>query len=124
MDNRELAIKVATDIIGCYVKQNFTGTWDLIIPGGVNQVDFVTRKGAWQGVPDYPGDIKAAFMVVNKLVEMGYYVDIGIDEYGAQVQLDRYEDHWKLNNVESTRADTAPKAICLAALKTKECKDE
>ena len=106
MDNRELDAQVA-ELMG-WIKN----------PPNVRGIGWLTDDGRMSGKPlPYSTDIKAAFMVVDKLVEMGYYVDIGIDEYGAQVQLDRYEDHWKLNNVESTRADTLPEAICLAALK-------
>ena len=88
--------------------------------------EFMGSTSSKLGVPLYSTDIKAAFMVVDKLVEMGYYVDIGVDEHGAQVQLDRFdpsrEIFWEQGG--SIRGKDAPEAICLAALKTKECKDE
>jgi hypothetical protein len=63
-------------------------------------------------------------LVAEKLVEMGYYVDIGIDIYGAQVQLNKYggDDGWE--NGESIRADTLPEAICRAALTAAEGREE
>ena len=72
-------------------------------------------------VPRYSTQIADAWLVVEKLVEMGCYVDIGVDEHGGQVQLDSFggeDDRWVLG--ESTRAATAPLAICLAALKAVE----
>ena len=107
MDNRELDFIIYTEFMG----------FD----------DWETDKTYWEKErpPHYSTDIKVAFMVVNKLVEMGFYVDIGVDEYGAQVQLDSFSRltvSWAIG--ESTRADTLSEAICLAALKTKECKDE
>jgi hypothetical protein len=51
-------------------------------------------------------------------IEMGYYVDMGVDKHGAQVQLDKFEPNrevfWELGG--SIRADTLPLAICRAAL--------
>ena len=103
MDNRELDFIIYTEFMG----------FD----------DLETDKTYWEKErpPHYSTDISAAFLVVDKLVEMGY-VDIGIDKHGAQVQLERYDGSWTIG--ESTRADTLPEAICLSALKTKECKDE
>ncbi len=69
--------------------------------------------GLWE---NYDTDIAAAMLVVEKLAEK-YYVDIGVDKYGAQVQLNYYtgsEKGWI--HGESVRADTLPLAICRAAL--------
>ena len=99
MDNRELDFIIYTEFMG----------FD----------DWETDKTYWEKErpPHYSTDISAAFMVVDKLVEMGFYVDIGVDEHGAQVQLDHdaADIGWLFG--ESIRADTAPEAICLAALK-------
>ena len=108
MDNRELDFIIYTEFMG----------FD----------DWETDKTYWEKErpPHYSTDIKAAFLVVNKLVEMGYYVDIGVDEHGAQVQLDRFDPSRKIfwETGGSIRGKDASEAICLAALKTKECKDE
>ena len=71
----------------------------------------------------YSTDIAAAMQVVEKLVEMGFYVDIGIDKHGAQVQLNHYTgSEYGWIHGKSLRADTAPLAICRAALKAVEDK--
>jgi hypothetical protein len=66
-------------------------------------------------------DIAAAMLVVEKLVADGYYVDIGIDKHGAQVQLDKFggEDiSWIFGG--SIRGKDVPEAICLAAVMASE----
>jgi hypothetical protein len=52
-------------------------------------------------------DIKHAWLVVEKLIEMGYYVDIGVWKHGAVVQL---------KMVPTIGGRDAPEAICLAAV--------
>jgi hypothetical protein len=67
-----------------------------------------------QWYPDH--DIAAAWEVVEKL-RQEFYVDIGVDIHGAQVQLNKYYDpNWTVE-VESIRADTFQLAVCRAALK-------
>ncbi len=71
----------------------------------------------WKPVPEYsaPDGIAAAWEVVERL-RASRYVDIGVDEHGAQVQIDVLrEGNWETGG--STRADTAPLAICRATLK-------
>ena len=74
------------------------------------------------GCLNYSTSIAAAWGVVEKLSKH-YYVDIGVDDTGAQVQLDCLHvdslgnTRWELAFVESTRAPAAPLAICRAAIK-------
>ena len=71
-------------------------------------------------VPKYSTEIQVAWGIVEKIAKTNY-VDIGVDEHGAQVQIDSFEDdRWEFGAVESTRAETAPLAICRAALKASE----
>ena len=47
---------------------------------------FGWKKDHWDwefSLPHYSTSIAAAMLVVEKLIEMGYYVDIGVDEHGA-----------------------------------------
>ena len=61
--------------------------------------------------------IADAWLVVEKIAKEAY-VDIGVDKHGAQVQIDVFKGgKWNLASTESTRAASAPLAICLAALK-------
>ena len=126
MTNRELDAKVAV-FMGWHEWTNFyDGDYEGEYPMFL-QLDEMLAVYLDQGSHDFyfnpSTDIKAAFLVVDKLVEMGFYVDIGVDEYGAQVQLERLDGSWYVQ-VESIRGKDASEAICLAALKTKECKDE
>ncbi|MHC4413326.1 MAG: hypothetical protein ACYSW6_10240 [Planctomycetota bacterium] len=88
-----------------------------------NQELFAAVKEAYGIVIKDENDDDAAMLVVKKLVEMGYYVDMGVDKHGAQVQLDRLDNEWELN-VESTRARTLPLAISRAALAAVEREEE
>jgi len=94
-------------------------------PEPKSRFDRPSEDGAWRWTGDYvprfapkpfSTDIAAAWEVVGR-VSNGYYIDIGVDEHGAQVQINKYEDgSWDILP-ESIRADTAPLAICRAAIK-------
>ena len=71
-------------------------------------------------LPHYSTQIADAWLVVEKLVGDGFYVDIGVQEDRAQVQLETLTDRSWTIRVGSTEAPTAPLAICLAALKVVE----
>lgn len=98
---RELDALVAEKVMG-----------RILIPDEVLKHTSATN---FEDIPAYSTDISAAWQVVEKMLELGAYVDIGIDKYGAQVQLDNYDGKWESG--ESIRADNAPLAICRAALK-------
>jgi hypothetical protein len=106
MTHEELNVAVAIEVM------------EWVVNGDAYVTEAITMTEAWQLIPNFSTDIAAAMLVVDKLVEMGYYVDIGIDVHGAQVQLDRYdpsrEIHWEIGD--SIRADTVPLAISRAAL--------
>jgi hypothetical protein len=79
-------------------------------------------------VPEYSQSYGAVREVIDQLREK-YYIDIGVDADGAQVQINRYEPPKKAHNenrvvsggcwsvaVDSTRAGSMPEAVCKAAL--------
>ncbi|MHA2266004.1 MAG: BC1872 family protein [Candidatus Thorarchaeota archaeon] len=111
MTPEEIKVAVAENVMG----------W--VVNGDAYVTEAITMTEAWLLIPNFPTDIAAAWLVVKKLVEMGYYVDIGVDKHGAQVQLDRLDNEWELT-VESTRARTLPLAICRAALAAVEREEE
>lgn len=105
----ELDRLVAERVMGVRVrKQSGRNRYELVIPGGVNQVDFVDPEAPWSACPPYSTSIAHAWEVVERMapreMRMGrteagrYYVNF---------------DHQPMNAV----ADTAPLAICRAALK-------
>lgn len=77
--------------------------------------------------PNYPGKLMPCYS--NGIVSMWeviewlaktHYVDIGVDKHGAQVQINILQGRrWEMI-VESTRAETAPLAVCRAAIKASE----
>ncbi len=73
--------------------------------------------GHWDpdAVPDYSTDIRAAFEVVEKLRSMGHSVNIESDD-GYEVSFAGC-DEAGFDTIDYGFADTAPHAICLAALK-------
>lgn len=93
MTDNELNALVAKRVMDAYNVREFSGEWTQVDPG------------LYQ-LPDYANDIAAAWQVVEKLP---YYVEISKTSDG------RY--FCKVNPMEATaQADTAPRAICLAAL--------
>ena len=57
--DREIDIQVAK-LCGCrVVKQRGRERYDLIIPGGVRQIDFVLPDGPWSACPKYSTDLNA-----------------------------------------------------------------
>ncbi len=106
---RELDLLIAKKVMGCYVRRNFKGCFDLVIPGGVNCIDFIEEEGAWFSVPHYSTNIAAAWEVVEKL---------GNDFFELSRGGSGLSDGWSALTAEGDAwAETAPHAICLAALK-------
>jgi hypothetical protein len=67
-------------------------------------------------LPDFSGSINAAWQLVEKLIEAGW--NVGVDKY-ARTSPCVEVNIWNAGNDEVIQlADTAPLAICLAALKT------
>lgn len=76
----ELDRLVGEKVMGCHVKKwkhprgNFL--YDLVIPGGVNSIDWVEEEGAWSGMPSYSTKISAAWEVLKALSQLrtpGHY---------------------------------------------------
>ena len=88
---------------------------DAWVAEAVGWSDTTTNRHEPQ-VPHYSTDIAAAWEVVGRVAEK-YYVDIGVYKRGAQVQINNYGDDGWEDWAGSIRADTAPLAICCAALK-------
>ena len=121
MNNRELDAKMA-ELMGECVHD-----WEIKVDDDALYTDTVWRKCIkcneefWGLNPPvcryYSTDIAAAMLVVEKLVEMGFYVDIGVDKHGAQVQLNHYTgSEYGWTHGESIQGKDVPEAICLAAL--------
>lgn len=64
---RELDAEIAEKVMGCHVKRHrsSSGIWlyDLVVPGGVNCIDFVEPDAPWSSCPRYSTDIAAAWQV-------------------------------------------------------------
>ena len=113
---RELDKLVAQKVMGAFVRQNEKGLYDLVIPGGVNQVDFVEADDALEASPPYSTDIAAAWEVVERLADGSHGgFDCGIDWDGGWWAC--FEEPGG-NKYHVENQDTAPQAICLAALDT------
>ena len=114
LEGRELDAKVHNDVMDLHGAYRYEGAF------GHEQ----TRRVS-EDCPYYSTDIAAAWLVVDKLVEIGFYVDIGVDKHGAQVQLDKLgpkDISWLFG--ESIRGKDVPEAICHAAEKAMEEQNE
>lgn len=111
---RELDRLVAEKVMGCRVKRHrsrSSGRWlyDLVVPGGVNEIDFVEPDAPWKACPRYSTDIAAAWQVVETLKGSGGGINIWIVNRFAEVSAVTPE-------LQKVRTHSAPHAICLAAL--------
>lgn len=93
---RELDVLIAEKIMGLHVIQAQNG-------------DFVLDDGRPQGLRAYSSDIACAWEVVGKLLEHAYTA--------VQIEGLHYHGYKCTVGVSDGFADTAPMAICLAALK-------
>jgi hypothetical protein len=82
--------------------------WDLSEPPGLNMTQ----------VPKYSTDISAAWEIVEQLAEEGIYTLVDQIKSTCHVVMSDIDDTIRGENV----AETAPMAICLAALEVKEVK--
>lgn len=76
------------------------------------------NEGKYSGIPSFSTSIEAAWEVVEKLRERGFafhFTQLAEDGWGANAG---FVDHADDRNIGVTRSlDSAPHAICLAALK-------
>jgi len=116
----------ASPCLNAWVAEDVMEWWNVSEGDGWFGFHFVKIEGAampvYDPVPHFSDSIIAAWQVVEML-RQNYYVDIGVDDNGAQVQLDCLHvnnlgnTRWQLAFVGSTRANTAPLAICRTAIK-------
>jgi len=80
----------------------------------ISGADFFLNEsgGISHDIKPYSSDISAAWEVVEKLASLNHSISIVYGPIGAQVQI--------YNDFEPFNTDTAPHAICLAALKVTE----
>ena len=123
MTNREIDLLVAKKVTGCYVrKQHWEDLYALHVPGVIIKADYLSREDAWTGVPHYSTDIAAAWEVVQHLKDRdGSPHYLWLSYQGDSILTKTNSSHWlcAFSSPEKFRAeaDTAPMAICLAALK-------
>jgi hypothetical protein len=80
----------------------------------------VKGGGRYEFVPSYSTDIKCAWLVVEKLRRQGIFLSVipQIDNYAVYVWSNVGEsDKYNTYPLGTLEAETAPLAICLAALK-------
>jgi hypothetical protein len=89
-----------------------TGTWYKV------DVDIPLRDYSIGTVKEYSTNIKAAWEVVEKLAQMGYDVKINrLIHWNTDYECLIGKDNWVDMDYKYVGSDTAPMAICLAALK-------
>jgi hypothetical protein len=114
---RELSILVGKVVLGCYVRKDQTSAdhfrYTLVIPGGVDSIDWTTEAGAWSGMPPLSTSWEGMRLIVEAMGKKGYRCVIRIREDGAMCCF--YLNDFKLK-CENVPADIAPHAVALAAL--------
>jgi len=67
------AARELLELMGCRVRKNCKGCYDLVIPFGVNRVDFVEPDAPWSAAPDLEHDLNALAEVWKVLKEKGLW---------------------------------------------------
>lgn len=94
----------------------FMAGWRMEDGGVMGHLDGVTRNPE---LPFYSTDIAAAWQVVEKLVAERFFPEVnyrGRGEWGCKVDRLTVDDSWNDKPTPHEIANTAPLAICLAAL--------
>lgn len=107
MVNRELDAIVAEKVMGI-------GNTFLSRCNDPGETAYLDDQGLYRLVPHYSTDIAAAWGVVERMRDDDWRVDLWVDEDGWWVRFTRFLQ------VGYECADTAPEAICRAALKAME----
>jgi hypothetical protein len=118
MDNRELDAQVAEKVMGLRIENgwNFV-TRQIPCPDNKPGCLVIHHEDVPVRPPAYSTDIAAAWLVVEKMEELGFRVDIesgweNLREYRAY-KVRFYKPHY----LEDAQSEHAPLAICKAALK-------
>lgn len=109
LEGRELDIAVGKLVFGCTVrKQRNRERYDLIIPGGVNSIDWTTEAGAWSGMPPLSSTWQGMGLVVEAMEKrrLGFRLN---GYYHAAFFHDTKPCHWVTD-------DSASLAVARAAL--------
>jgi hypothetical protein len=110
---RELDALIAEKVMGWRILKKLTippKPLDEADPCGLPPGVSDDGKTAWVSIPHYSADIADAWQVVEKLLAQGFGVEILSDQGQWSVQF------WNLGR-QTEYGDSAPHAICLAALK-------
>jgi len=101
---REMDALIAERVLGLKVDYEFEGFGGLRVPSLVDKYD------EWGYLPDYSTDISAVWQVIEKL-----------KEHKPLLNYDPYSKKWYMcfNGAPFYSAETAPLAICRAALLTR-----
>jgi len=104
-NDQELNTLVAERLMGLIIRRSRRAGIKVSYPGTTIQYD----------LPDYLEDIALAWQIVERLLDLGYYTTIKPHCFYTPIAwIARVENE---EAVEETLAESAPRAICLAALK-------
>ena len=114
---------IGKKVMGCRVVRRREGTFDLITPGDWMAIDYVKREDAWSGVRHYSTEIAEAWKVVEHLAADGWTLQLqwkGAGREYANTAEVSFQRHPRRGDFQLGHAvgDTAPLAICRAALAT------
>jgi hypothetical protein len=110
---RELDALIAEKVMGLVIHHKRRDEWN--DGDSLFYVYYVEDEEHIEHVPKYSTDISAAWEVVKKLRDLGYR-PILMPDWGEDWECQIYREAERI--VDSPWCETAPHAICLAALKT------
>jgi hypothetical protein len=119
---RELDVAIARDVMGCYVRSRPSKVpgrtlYDLVIPGGVNRIDFIdNEKAPWLAAPKYSTKIEDAFAVLERMRGLGWRCTIETFMDCEPLVTFNHDDGDQSRQAENESGETIPECIALAAL--------
>lgn len=113
--SREIDAIVAEKVMGWV--SNYPGGWPHPPMDTPNRKQYMDSEGCTV-IPNYSSSIEAAWQIIEKLITQGHYVNIFSTEYSTPTRENGPGWGCQVSSDDTSLDDTAPMAICLAALKT------
>lgn len=114
--SRELDVEVGK-LLGCQVIKEQTSAchfrYTLVVPGGINSIDWSTESGAWSAIPRLSSTWKGMQFLIEAMAKRGWVWEISGGPIGASGCTFTKDDDSVSKYAE---ASTAPHAVAIAAL--------
>ena len=125
---RELDRLVGKHVLGCYVKRQSNRSnslYTLVIPNGVDSIDWSTEEGAWSGMPPLSTTWEGMRLIDEAMYAKGWMLELSRGGSGYfMASYNRFLNGVLWSNDSENAQELAPHAGALAALLAREATDD